>query len=206
MSIKKISEIQPETFEFSKDNLQEAEEEIKKYPKGKKSSAVLALLRLAQKQNDNWIPLAAIKYIAKILSVPYIAVYEVATFYSMLNLSPVGKYFVQVCTTTPCMLKGAAKIVDVCKKYISKKQNELSENKLCSWIEVECLGACVNAPMMQINQDYFEDLDENKTEKIIHTLLEDKLPTPGSAKNRKNTAPEKEKTTLLEIKNAYGQR
>jgi len=206
MSIKKISEIQPETFEFSKDNLQEAEEEIKKYPKGKKSSAVLALLRLAQKQNDNWIPLAAIKYIAKILSVPYIAVYEVATFYSMLNLSPVGKYFVQVCTTTPCMLKGAAKIVDVCKKHISKKQNELSENKLCSWIEVECLGACVNAPMMQINQDYFEDLDENKTEKIIHTLLEDKLPTPGSAKNRKNTAPKKGKTTLLEIKNAYGQR
>ena len=206
MSIKKISKIQPETFEFSKDNLQEAEEEIKKYPKGKKASAVLALLRLAQKQNDNWIPLAAIKYIAKILSVPYIQVYEVATFYSMLNLSPVGKYFVQVCTTTPCMLKGAAKIVDVCKKHISKKQNELSENKLCSWIEVECLGACVNAPMMQINQDYFEDLDENKTEKIIHTLLEDKLPTPGSAKNRKNTAPEKEKTTLLEIKNAYGQR
>ena len=202
MSIKKISKIQPETFEFSKDNLQEAEEEIKKYPKGKKASAVLALLRLAQKQNDNWIPLAAIKYIAKLLSVPYIQVYEVATFYSMLNLSPVGKYFVQVCTTTPCMLKGAAKIVDVCKKHISKKQKELSENKLCSWIEVECLGACVNAPMMQINQDYFEDLDENKTEKIIHTLLEDKLPTPGSAKNRKNTAPAEGKTTLLEVKNA----
>ena len=206
MSIKKISKIQPETFEFSKDNLQEAEEEIKKYPKGKKASAVLALLRLAQKQNDNWIPLAAIKYIAKLLSVPYIQIYEVATFYSMLNLSPVGKYFVQVCTTTPCMLKNAAKIVDVCKKYISKNQNELSENKLCSWTEVECLGACVNAPIMQINQDYFEDLDENKTEKIIHTLLEDKLPTPGSAKNRKNTAPKKGKTTLLEIKNAYGQR
>ena len=154
MSIKKISITQPESFEFSKDNLQEAEEEIKKYPKGKKASAVLALLRLAQKQNDNWIPLAAIKYIAKLLSVPYIQIYEVATFYSMLNLSPVGKYFVQVCTTTPCMLKGSAKIVDVCKRYISKNQNELSENKLCSWIEVECLGACVNAPMMQINQDY----------------------------------------------------
>ncbi len=199
MSIKKISEIQPETFEFSKDNLQEAEEEIKKYPKGKKASAVLALLRLAQKQNDNWIPLAAIKYIAKLLSVPYIQIYEVATFYSMLNLSPVGKYFVQVCTTTPCMLKGSAKIVDVCKRYISKNQNELSENKLCSWTEVECLGACVNAPIMQINQDYFEDLDENETEKIIHTLLEDKLPIPGSAKNRKNTAPEKGKTTLLKI-------
>ena len=206
MSIKKISEIQPEFFEFSKDNLREVEKEIKKYPKDKKASAVLALLCLVQKQNDNWIPLAAIKYVAKLLSVPYMQVYEVATFYSMLNLSPVGKYFVQVCTTTSCMLKGARKIVDVCKKHISKNQNELSENKLCSWTEVECLGACVNAPMMQINQDYFEDLDENETEKIIHTLLEDKLPIPGSAKNRKNTAPEKGKTTLLEIKNAYGQR
>jgi NADH-quinone oxidoreductase subunit E len=120
----------------------------------------------------------------------------------MFNLSPVGKYFVQICTTTPCMIRGSKKIVDICKKYISKNPYELSENKLCSWTEVECLGACVNAPMMQINQDYFEDLDENRTEEIIQTLLEDKLPKPGSAKNRKNTAPEKGKTTLLEVKNA----
>ena len=202
MSIKKISKIQPESFEFSKNNLLQAEKEIKKYPKGRQSSAILALLYLAQKQNDNWIPLAAIKYLAKFLNLPYIQVYEVVTFYSMLNLSPVGKYFVQICTTTPCMLRGAKKIVDVCKKNISKNQNELSENKLCSWVEVECLGACVNAPMMQINQDYFEDLDVKKTEEIIRTLLEDKLPTPGSAKNRKNTSPEKGKTTLLEVKNA----
>ena len=202
MSIKKISKFQPESFEFSKDNLQEAENEIKKYPKDRRASAVLALLYLAQKQNDNWIPLAAIKYIAILLGVPYIQVYEVVTFYSMLNLSPVGKYFVQVCTTTPCMLRGSKMLVDICKKHISKNQNELSENKLCSWTEVECLGACVNAPIIQINQDYYEDLDENKTEEIIHTLLEDKLPTPGSAKNRINTAPEKGKTTLLEVKNA----
>ena len=202
MSIKKISKIQPESFEFSKDNLQEAEKEIKKYPKDKKASAVLALLYLVQKQNDNWIPLAAIKYVAKLLGIPYIQVYEVSTFYSMFNLSPVGKYFVQVCTTTPCMIRGAKKIVEVCKKHISKNQNELSDNKLCSWTEVECLGACVSAPMMQINQDYFEDLDDNKTEEIIQTLLEDKFPTPGSAKNRKNTAPEKGKTTLIEVKNA----
>ena len=202
MSIKKISKKQPESFEFSKENLQEAENEIQKYPKDRKASAILALLFLVQKQNDNWIPLAAIKYVARFLGAPYIQVYEVATFYSMLNLSPVGKYFVQVCTTTPCMLRGAKTIVDICKKYISMNQNELSENKICSWTEVECLGACVNSPMMQINQDYYEDLDENKTEKIIHTLLEDKLPTPGSARNRKNTAPEKGKTTLLEVKNA----
>ena len=202
MSIKKISNIQPESFEFSKDNLQEAENAVKKYPKDRKSSAVLALLYLVQNQNDNWIPLAAIKYVAKLLSIPYIQVYEVSTFYSMFNLSPVGKYFVQVCTTTPCMIRGSKKIVDICKKHISKNQNELSENKLCSWTEVECLGACVNAPMLQINQDYYEDLDESKTEEIIQALLEDKLSAPGSAKNRINTAPEKGKTTLLQVKNA----
>ena len=202
MSIKKISKIQPDTFEFSKEILQEAENEIKKYPKGKKASAVLALLYLVQKQNENWIPLAAIKYVAKLLNIPYMQVYEVSTFYSMFNLSPVGKYFVQVCTTTPCMIRGAKKLTDVCKKYISKNQNELSENKICSWIEVECLGACVNAPMMQINQDYFEDLDESKTAEIIKKLLKDEFPTPGSATGRKNNSPEKGKTTLIEVKNA----
>jgi len=202
MSIKKISKLQPETFAFSKDNFQNAEKEIKKYPKERKASAVLSLLLLVQKQNENWIPLAALKYVSKLLDISYIQVYEVATFYSMLNLTPVGKYFVQVCTTTPCMLRGAKKITDVCKKHISKNQNELSENKLCSWVEVECLGACVNAPMMQINQDYYEDLDENKTTEIVNNLLADKLPAPGSAKNRTNTAPEKGKTTLLEVKNA----
>ena len=202
MSIKKISETQPESFEFSKDNLQEAENIIKKYPKNRKASAVLALLYLVQKQHDNWIPLAAIKYVAKFLEIPYIQVYEVATFYSMFNLAPVGKYFVQICTTTPCMIRGTNKILDVCKKHIAKNQNELSKNKLCSWTEVECLGSCVSAPMMQINQDYFEDLDEKKTEEIIQMLLNDKFPKPGSYRNRKNTAPEKGRTTLLEVKNA----
>ena len=202
MSIKKISETQPESFEFSKDNLQEAENIIKKYPKNRKASAVLALLYLVQKQHDNWIPLAAIKYVAKFLEIPYIQVYEVATFYSMFNLAPVGKYFVQICTTTPCMIRGTNKVLDVCKKHIAKNQNELSKNKLCSWTEVECLGSCVSAPMMQINQDYFEDLDEKKTEEIIQMLLNDKFPKPGSYRNRKNTAPEKGRTTLLEVKNA----
>ena len=167
MSIKKVSKTQPELFEFTKENLEKIKAEINKYPKDRKPSAVMALLNIAQIQNDNWIPLAAIKNIAEILSMPYIKVYEVATFYSMFNLSPVGKYFVQVCTTTPCMIRGAKQLTDACKKYISQNQNELSENKLCSWTEVECLGACVNAPMMQINQDYFEDLDENKAGEIL---------------------------------------
>jgi|TARA_B100000745_G_C20004478_1_gene341040 NADH-quinone oxidoreductase E subunit len=202
MSIKKISKTQPELFEFTNQNLLKVKNEIKKYPKKKKASAVLALLYLVQNQNDNWIPLAAVKYIAKLLDMSYIKVYEIVTFYSMFNLSPVGKYFVQVCTTTPCMLRGSKKLTDICKKHISQNQNELSQNKLCSWTEVECLGACVNAPMMQVNQDYFEDLDENKTEEIVLQLLNDNFPSPGSAKNRKNNAPEKGKTTLIDVKNA----
>ena len=202
MTIKKISKDQPDNFELSEENLKIAENEIKKYPENRKASAILAILFLVQKQNNNWIPLSAIKYVAKFLNIPYIKVYEVVTFYSMFNLSPVGKYFVQVCTTTPCMIRGSKKIVDICKKNISINQNELSKNKLCSWTEVECLGACVNAPMMQINQDYYEDLNERSAEEIIMSLLDDKLLKPGSSKNRKNTAPEKGKTTLLEVKNA----
>ena len=202
MSIKKISKVQPDLFNFTDENLKTAKVEIKKYPKNKQASAVLALLYLVQRQNDNWIPLSGIKYVAQFLSMPYIKVYEVATFYSMFNLSPVGKFFVQVCTTTPCMLRGAKKIVDVCKNNISQNQNELSSNKLCSWTEVECLGACVNAPMMQINEDYFEDLDEKSAESVIKNLLNDQFPKSGSLKNRKSNAPEKGKTTLLEVKNA----
>ena len=202
MTVKKISKKQPPNFEFTENNMIEAQKEIKKYPKDKKSSAVIALLYLVQKQNDNWIPISGIQYVSRLLEIPYMQVYEVCTFYSMFNLSPVGKYFVQVCTTTPCMIRGAKNIVNACKKNISENQNELSENKLCSWVEVECLGACVNAPMMQINQDYFEDLNEYQASEIIKNLLEDKMPNAGSSRNRKNTSPEKGRTSLLETKNA----
>jgi|TARA_B110000438_G_scaffold252433_1_gene257441 NADH-quinone oxidoreductase E subunit len=202
MSIKKIAKEQPETFEFFEENKLLAKNEIKKYPKGRQASAVISLLYLVQKQNNNWIPLAALKYVAKLLDIPYTQVYEVSTFYSMFNLSPVGKYFVQVCTTSPCMIRGSKKITDICKKHISKKQNELSLNKLCSWVEVECLGACINAPMMQINQDYFEDLDETKTEEIVKKLLDDKMPETALTIKRKNGMLEKIKTNLVEIENA----
>jgi len=200
--MKKISKEQPDFFEFSKENLINVENEIKKYPKSRKASSVIALLYLVQKQNGNWIPLSGIEHVAKILDIPYIQVYEVATFYSMFNLAPVGKYFVQVCTTTPCMIRGAKKIVELCKKNISTNANELSANKICSWTEVECLGGCVNAPIVQINQDYYEDLDEIKAEEILKSLLKDKFPEPGSSKNRKSSAPENGKTTLNEVKNA----
>ena len=162
----------------------------------------MALLYLAQRQNNNWIPLKAMKYIAKFLDMPYIKVYEVATFYSMYNLSPVGEYFIQVCTTTPCMIRGAYKLVEACKEKISKNQNEISNDGKCSWIEVECLGACINAPMMQINEDYYEDLDKEKTIKIIDQILSDKKPEPGSYRGRKNSEPENNRKTLLEEKNA----
>ena len=150
MSLKKIHSEQPKDFKFSEKNLKIAEEILKKYPETKRKSAVMPFLYLAQKQNQNWIPLAAMKYIAKYLSIPYINVYEVASFYTMYNLSPVGKYFVQVCTTTPCLIRGADKLVKVCKDKISNKEGEISPDKNCSWIEVECLGDCVNAHIMQI--------------------------------------------------------
>ena len=202
MTIKKISKEQPDTFEVSTENMLEAKKIIKNYPEGKQQSAVMALLYLAQKQNNNWVPLAAIKYIAKLLEMPYIKVYEVATFYSMYNLSPVGNYFIQICTTTPCMISGAYKLVEACKEKISNNERELSNNKSCSWMEVECLGACVNGPMMQINDDYFEDLNKEKTIKIIDQILKGEKPKPGSYRVRKNSAPENNRKTLTENKNA----
>ena len=202
MSIKKVSKIQPELFEFTNENLTIVEKEIKKYPKGKKASAVLALLYLAQNQNNNWIPLAAIKCIAKLLDMPYINVYEVVTFYSMFNLSPVGKYFIQVCTTSPCLLRGANDLVKACQNKISKKQETLSENGLCSWVEVECLGACVNAPMMQVNKDYYEDLNKHDMEKILESFIQDKPLKPGSYRGRSSSAPEVKENKTNGINNA----
>ena len=202
MSLKKISKDQPEKFEFNDRNIELAKKMINNYPEGKQQSAVMSLLYLAQRQNNNWIPLAAMKYIAKFLNMPYIKVYEVATFYSMYNLSPVGKFFYQVCTTTPCMLRGAYKLVDVCKKKISNKENEISSDGNSSWMEVECLGACINAPMIQINDEYYEDLDEKKLENIIEETMKGKTPKPGSYRGRVNSEPENNRTTLVGIKNA----
>ena len=195
MSLKKIHEEQPKNFKFTDESLKKAEIILKRYPENNKKSAVMPFLYLAQRQNNNWIPLAAMKYIANYLSMPYISVYEVATFYTMYNLSPVGKYFVQVCTTTPCLLRGADKIVKLCKEIISTNENEISKNGDCSWMEVECLGACVSAPMVQINENYYEDLDEKSTKEILDSLINNKPIKPGSFRGRKNTAPEKSLNT-----------
>ena len=202
MTLRKISKNQPESFEFTKESLEEITKIIKKYPKGKQQSAVMPLLFVAQKQNDNWIPLSAMKNIGKLLEMPYVKVYEVATFYSMYNLTPVGKNFIQVCTTTPCMIRGAGKIVDACKEKISENEIELSKDKNCSWMEVECLGACINAPMMQINENYYEDLDKEKALKILDQIILGKKTKPGSYRGRLNSEPENNRKTLLDVKNA----
>ena len=202
MSLRRPSKEQPDSFEFNSSSLDAVKTVIKKYPSDKQQSAVMALLYIAQKQNSNWIPLAAMKYIGKFLDMPYIKVYEVATFYSMYNLAPVGKHFIQVCTTTPCMIRGAYKLVEACKEKISENENVLSESKNCSWMEVECLGACVNAPMMQINDDYYEDLDKEKMLKILDEILSGKIPKPGSYRGRVNNEPENNRKTLLDLKNA----
>jgi NADH-quinone oxidoreductase E subunit len=202
MSLRRPSKEQPENFDFNPASLEAAKSIIAKYPQDKQQSAVMALLYIAQKQNSNWIPLAAMKCIGKFLDMPYIKVYEVATFYSMYNLAPVGKHFIQICTTTPCMIRGAYKLVEACKEKISKNENELSKDQSCSWMEVECLGACVNAPMLQINDDYYEDLDKEKTLKILDKILTGETPKPGSYRGRLNNEPENNRKTLMDLKNA----
>ena len=202
MSLRRPSKEQPENFDFNPASLEAAKSIIAKYPKDKQQSAVMALLYIAQKQNSNWIPLAAMKCIGKFLDMPYIKVYEVATFYTMYNLAPVGKHFIQICTTTPCMIRGAYKLVEACKEKISENENELSKDQSCSWMEVECLGACVNAPMLQINDDYYEDLDKDKTLKILDKILTGETPKPGSYRGRLNNEPENNRKTLMDLKNA----
>ena len=197
MSGKHIAKNQPASFIFSEENKEKIKDILKKYPDTKKKSAVMPLLYLAQRQNNNWIPLAAIQLIATMLNTTYIKVYEVATFYTMYNLAPVGKYFVQVCTTTPCMIRGSGKIVETCKKIISEKPGYINKDNDSSWIEVECLGACVNAPMVQINNDYYEDLTPEKAEIIFKGFKEGRLPNIGSQSGRKGSEPIEKRTTLL---------
>jgi NADH-quinone oxidoreductase E subunit len=197
MSGKHVAKNQPSSFEFSNENKIKIDEILKKYPDNKKKSAVMPLLYIAQRQNNNWIPLAAIQLIADMLETAYIKVYEVATFYTMYNLAPVGKYFVQVCTTTPCMIRGSGKVVEMCKKHISEKQGHVNKELDSSWIEVECLGACVNAPMVQINEDYYEDLNAEKAEKIFNSFKEGTLPKIGSQSGRRGSEPIQNRTALL---------
>jgi NADH-quinone oxidoreductase subunit E len=164
--------VQPTSFEFNNENLKQANEILKKYPKDRKKSAILPLLHLAQEQHNNWIPQAALDYISNIIDIPYIKVYEVVSFYTMFNTVPVGKYLIQLCRTTPCWLRGSDKICKKIQDLLKIKIGETTLDGKFSLVEVECLGACVNAPVVQINNDYYEDLTENKIEEVIKSLKE----------------------------------
>lgn len=157
-------------FKFSDENIIKAHEIIKKYPKGKERSAVMPLLYLVQEQNENWIPTSAMDCVANLLGIPAMQVYEVANFYTMYNKKPVGKNLVQVCRTTPCWLRGSNDVVKACKKELDIDLGETTEDRLFSLVEVECLGACTVAPTMQINNDYYENLTEEKTVEILRRL------------------------------------
>ena len=176
-------------FIFSNENLSKAQAIIKRYPEGRQQSAILPLLDLAQRQSDGWLPHSAIEYVAELLELPFMRAYEVATFYTMFNLNPVGKNHIQVCTTTPCWLRGSSDILKTCEDKIGIKCGEVSNDKQFSLIEVECLGACVNAPMVQINDDYFEDLNESSMATLIEKMKNGDHLSSGSQIGRNGSAP-----------------
>ncbi len=203
MSVRRLAEIQPESFEFTPENLAWLDKTIAKYPKGRQASAVIPALWQAQKQHDYWLPRAAIEKVADLLGMPYIRVLEVATFYTMFNLAPVGKFFVQLCGTTPCMLRGSDALIEVCEKRIGA-QSHVTADGLFSWLEVECLGACCNAPMVQINDDYYEDLDAESFARLLDDLSAGRSPHIGPQNGRLRSEPLGGLTSLTEFYGADG--
>ena len=195
MTLRRFAEenLQPKAFEFSSSNLTIIESLINKYPMGKKASAILPVLDLAQGQNDNWLSLAAIKVVSEILEMPMVKILEVVTFYTMYNLSPVGKHVLQVCTTTPCWLRGSDQIYKSCKEKLGINFGETTKDREFTLVEVECLGACANAPVVQINDDYYEDLDKESIKKIIEKLKKNLKPTHGPQSQRVGSEPLSEK-------------
>ena len=201
MSVRRLAppDQQPKEFAFSKDNLAWAKEQVAKYPEGRQASAIIPLLWRAQEQVGGWLPEVAIRYVAEYLGMAHIRGLEVATFYTMFNLQPVGKTHVQFCGTTPCRLRGADDIEKVCRKRIGE-QNHVTDDGKFSWIEVECLGACVNAPVVQIGSDYYEDLTAESFGKILDQFTAGKTPKPGPQVNRQLSAPVGGPTTLTDLK------
>ena len=191
---------QPASFEFTPENMDKAKYHIAKYPPGRQASAVLPLLDLAQRQHANWLPRAAMDYVARILDMAPIRVYEVATFYTMFNLAPIGTWHLQVCTTTPCWLRGSDEVVRACRAATGiKGWGETSADGKFTMSEVECLGACVNAPMMQVNDDFYEDLDAERTTRLSEALRRNAPPPAGSMAGRQTSAPEGGPTTLTTL-------
>lgn len=183
------TQIESEVFEFSKANKIKIDEILKRYPEGRQASAILPLFELAQRQCGGWLPGSAIEEVTKILGLPIIRGYEVASFYTMFNLEPVGKYHLQICGTTPCMLRGSEDLTHACKKKLGIGFGETTSDGLFTLSEVECIGACVNAPVVQINDDYYEDLTAKSFMSILEDLTADKKVKPGSALGRQGSAP-----------------
>jgi NADH-quinone oxidoreductase subunit E len=188
---------QPASFDFTPENLERAKTHIAKYPPGRQASAVLPLLDLAQRQHAGWLPRAAMDRVAEMLGMAPIRVYEVATFYTMLNLRPVGRYLLQACTTTPCWLRGSDEVVHACEKKLGVGIGGTTPDGMFTLVEVECLGACVNAPILQVNDDFYEDLDGPATEALLDALREGNVPPPGSVAGRHGSEPVGGRTTLL---------
>ena len=200
MSIsRRIADNQPEHFAFSAENKKKIKDILAKYPKDRKNSAVLPLLDLAQRQHDNWLPMKAIEAVAEICDMAEIRVLEVATFYTMFNLKPVGKYFIQACGTTPCWLRGSDDVMRCIKDKLGIASGQTSVCGKFTLLEVECLGACVNAPMVQINDDYYEDLDYLATSELIDRLAADDVPPAGSVRGRQGSQPEPAPTSLTKV-------
>ena len=194
-----VAEEQPENFEFTAENEAEIIKIISKYPEGRQASAVMPLLDLAQRQHDNWIPMKAIEVIAEKLGMAKIRVLEVASFYTMFNLKPVGKYFLQLCGTTPCMLRGSDDLSRCIKDKLGITSGQITPDGKFSLLEVECLGACVNAPIIQVNDDFYEDLDYDSTEALIDALSNDMPPPVGSVIKRSGSQAETGATSLSDI-------
>jgi NADH-quinone oxidoreductase subunit E len=195
--LRRLSANQPASFAFKAEYEPRIAREIAKYPPSRQASAVIALLWFGQEQ-EGWVSKPMVEAIAKQLDMPFIRVLEVATFYTMFNLEPVGAHLVQVCTTTPCWLRGSDDVVAACKKHIAEKQHSISRDGKFSWMEVECLGACVNAPMLQIGKDFYEDLDGPKTEALIEAFRRGETPKPGPQNGRHSSEPIGGATTLKE--------
>jgi NADH-quinone oxidoreductase subunit E len=199
MAVRRLAppERQPKSFSFTVENLEYAKGQIARYPDGRQASAIIPLLWRAQEQAGGWLPQKAIEHVADLLAMPKIRALEVATFYTMFNLEPVGQFHVQLCGTTPCVLRGADKLIKLCQDRIGEQHYVTADGKL-SWIEVECLGACVNAPVAQINYDYYEDLTAQTFTRILDDLVAGKEVKPGPQIDRQLSAPVGGPTTLTD--------
>ena len=190
--INTVSNINSNTFEWSEENFSKVKTIIDKYPSGKQQSAVIPVLDLAQRQNEGWLTKNIIEKVAETLSMSFIRVMEVASFYSMFNLEPVGKNFIQICRTTPCWLRGSDKLLELAKNVTGCNLGETTKDNKFTLVEVECLGACCNAPMVQINDDYYEDLDETNFNDLLQKLKKGNKTISGSQIGRKCSEPKKD--------------